>query len=205
MQKCLTTFSLFPLQEKFPSRSLSLLPSAFTHCSIQSEAFEVRYWESCLIETHCVRTNSQEPRLVLWHTGKLSSPWGREVRWNWKTRCGSFGGRQRACSLSTGTVKVFVTPEKSWPKRETPIIWNNPLFPPSLGLISVSFGVEAFLWFWNLCQTTSSLGRTCQLSETDGLVTFTATSRTNGQWCQFPWAAAGACHQRGLWRVPPAD
>lgn len=87
------------------------------------------------------------------------------------------------------------------------MIWNNlpiPLFP---GLFSTSVlsELETFFWFWNLCWVTNSQDRAFQQSETDVLVTFTATSSMNGQRCQFPWAAAGACYQTGLWEGSPAD
>lgn len=49
---------------------------------------------------------------------------------------------------------------------------------------------------------TSSQDGALHLSETDALVSFTATSSTNGQQCQLPQAAAGASHQMCLWRGP---
>lgn len=71
---------------------------------------------------HCAQTNLEEPRLILWHIGKLLAPWRREARWNCKMVWQFWG---QACCGTTGTVELFVTLEKSYPKREASIIWNN--------------------------------------------------------------------------------
>lgn len=85
--------------------------------------------------------------------------------------------------------------------------WYKTASPSSLSGFDLGgvWGRSIFFWFWNLCQVTSSQDRAFHLGETDVLVTFTATSSTNGQRCQLPWAAAGACHRTGLWGDPPAD